>query len=406
MRTGTKGVGIFHALSIHEIILLVYVFLNPFLLPFGLFYTHVYAPISLLYVIKWRSRATLFILLLVLVAIAYSLVFYISSVADIRWLGYLSSTAVLYSGLVFSIYLYVYIGYQLDDFDSLFNRVIIINMIAGVAALILHLVGLGDALWAPPGETDNGYRLRLFFYEPSIYALVQAPFVIYAITRYLEQTGAHSVRYLFFAIFPLMLSASAGVLGATSLAVLLVNLKRVMRFLRKKWLASLALCAVVVMLAPQMISRFQSILAGEDFSGLVRVVFSLQAAINMLQEKAIWLLGVGPGQLKYYIGDYTSEIPGYEGDNLPNSIASTVATVGGVGLAVKLIIMLSLYWSTRSHRYSFSSTVFVFIFIYQFTGGFFNNVNEYAALAIAFGYARYMERRVSVWPSKQNLTVD
>lgn len=386
-------------LSIHQAMIYVFAFLNPLFLPFGLLYTHIYAPIGLYYVCKWSNKAVIFLSLLIFFAFAYTASIVLSK-RDIQYVDYLSSFLVLFASLIFSVYIYAYIALRISNFDKLIKKIIKLNVIACVIAAILLIVGIGDLLWTTQGPEEKSNRLQLFFYEPSIYALVYAPFVTYAITKYIERQSVHRIYWLIIAIIPLLLSGSAGVMGALSLAIILGNFRSVLKVLYRKWMAILIIITICIAALPSLGTRYQAVIAGEDNSGSVRVVYSLVVAANMLNEKNLWLIGVGPGQLKYLIGDYTSEIAGFGGDRLPNSIASTIATVGIIGILIKLLIMLILYIKTKSYNYNYSRTLFLFVFIYQFTGGYFNNVNEYVALAFAFGYSSYKQRQSRLLPEK------
>lgn len=375
----------------HDIILFVYLFLNPVFLPFGLFYAHIYAPIAYYYIARWSKPANTFIgLLIVIVAILTALTA-LSSFEQIRYFDYLSSTLILFASIIFAIYIYVYIAVYLSNFESLVDKVIKVNVYLTFFAILLLLSGIQEPLWIQ--QEGQTIRLQFFAYEPSIYALSFAPFLIYAIVRYIEKRQSKDLYLLAMAAFPIALSGSAGVMGATALALVFANFKATLRLLAKKWIIVLIGSIAFISIFPKTIERFQAILDGNDYSGSVRIVFSMQAAINMLDEKGIWLLGTGLGQLKFQIEKYTSEFDAFGGTLLPNSIANTVASIGIIGLGIKLGLVVWLHLKTKAYKYQYSNVLFLFVFIYQFTGGFLSNVNEYVAIAIAFAYARYNQRK-------------
>jgi hypothetical protein len=190
----------------------------------------------------------------------------------------------------------------------------------------------------------------------------------------------------------MILAGSAGVIGSMGIAVILSSFKIIFKFIVKNWIIAILICVGSLFVLSGLFERFQYILNGEDYSGMVRVVFSLQAAIDMLDEKGLWWFGVGPGQIKFQIERYTSDYAAFGGTLLPNSIANTIASVGIIGTAIKFTAMFWLYFKTKSYKNYYSNSLFIFIFIYQFTGGYFNNINEYVVLGIAFGYARYSQR--------------
>jgi hypothetical protein len=315
----------------------------------------------------------------------------LSSVDRIRYFDYLSSTLILFASIVFATYLYVYIATRLSNFDSLVDKIIKVNLYLTFFAILLLLNGIQEPFWIhQEGQT---LRLQFFCYEPSIFALSFAPFFIYAIVRYIDKRQSKDLYTLAAAALPIALSGSAGVMGATALALFFANFKATLRLLVKKWILVLIGSIAFISIFPKTIERFQAILDGNDYSGSVRIVFSMQAAINMLDEKGIWLLGTGLGQLKYQIEKYTSEFDAFGGTLLPNSIANTIASIGIIGLGIKLGLAVWLHLKTKAYKNQYSNSLFLFVFIYQFTGGYLSNVNEYVALAIAFAYARYNQRK-------------
>lgn len=376
--------------TIHDVIIIIHSTINPIFLPFGLYYTHIYAPIGLYYISQWSAKAVVFLLFLISLAALYSSIVLLTH--EVRYYDYILGFVVLLAGLAFSVYIYLYLALRVQDFENLVEKIININLIFCAIALTLMIFKIDNTLWTTSGPSEKANRLQMFFYEPSVYSLVYAPFLTYRITSYLEQQKVRGLFLLFIALTPLVLSGSAGVIGALFLAIIVLSLPTLMKLFITKALIVIPLFSALVFFIPDLITRYDLIVKGQDHSGSVRVLYSLMAASNMLNEKDMWLLGVGPGQIKYLVSNYTSEIRGFVGDRLPNSVASSIATIGIIGTLLKFSISMVLYVTTKSYHYKYSNTLVLFLFIYQFTGGYFSNINEYVIMAFSFGYARYRQR--------------
>ena len=122
---------------------------------------------------------------------------------------------------------------------------------------------------------------------------------------------------------------------------------------------------------------------GSDHSGKVRTQYSILAALDMVRaESATW--GVGPGQGKYIAEKYTSMYPGYVDGRFPSSISSTVAAIGVYLTLAKCFLLVIGFLAARGLRNPVSVCLFSYVFIYQFVGGYFNNVYEFLGYALAF----------------------
>lgn len=386
--------------TIHIGIIYVFAIVNPLFLPFGLFYSHLYSIFAFAFIVKWNRNALHFLLILVILASIYSL--FVIPFRQVHLIDYFAGLVILFAGLTFSIYVYLYIAFRIGRFHRLMKNLIVLKFAFALIAVLLLLLGLGGELWATHGRYETP-RLQMFFYEPSIYALIGAPLVIYAATEFLNRQSWNELLLLILAFVPVALSTSLGVLGSIVLAILLGNFWLIFKSLRraKSWLLGLLLAFFVLAFANTLIDRSLAVFDGDDLSGTFRVVYSMQAAIDAIKQEGVWL-GVGPGQLKYVIADFTFQFQGVGGvDRLANSIASTIATVGVLGLSLKLLIIIGLFFRTHANKFAFSRALFIFVFIYQFTGGYFNNLNEYVLLAVSYGYAQYRQRQNSMEMSTQ-----
>lgn len=374
-------------LSIHELAIYVFVFLDPLFLPFGLMYSHMYSPLAFGYVAKWSKKTTLFLFFVGFLFLLYT-ADYVLRPGYLHFSAYVVNVLIFMASVIFAAYVYLYVP-RLRDFHGLVKRVIRLKVFLALIALILLGLGAGHFLWRESAANPGSMRLHMFFYEPSIYALVVAPFAVYAVIEFLKKRDRKSLLLVLMAVFPLLLARSAGVIGGIAIATLLCNFRAVARLLSvRNWIVIGIVAAAAFAVAGNfLIGRTARIVEGNDQSGLVRVVYSLGAAEELIEHRGFWL-GAGPGEAKYALGTYTSQYRAFGGDRLASSVASTLAAVGVVGLAIKLALMLGLFFGTRSHKCKYSRTLFVFLFIYQFTGGYFNDVNEFVILGFAFGYAR------------------
>jgi hypothetical protein len=72
------------------------------------------------------------------------------------------------------------------------------------------------------------------------------------------------------------------------------------------------------------------------------------------------------------------------GGRLPCAIAETMAQFGFVGVAVRLGLEVSFFYHTRVWKNYFRLALFIYIFVYQFTGSYLTNIAEYVIWILAF----------------------
>jgi hypothetical protein len=132
--------------------------------------------------------------------------------------------------------------------------------------------------------------------------------------------------------------------------------------------------------------RLGNILSGQDLSGKGRTADAFMLAGKLLAQKdKYW--GIGIGQVKvigqdiirgYYL--YPPEYP----ISIPNATAETFAIFGWTGLILRIGIELFLFAYTRVWTNYYRLMLFLFVFIYQFTGSFITNIAEYVIWILAF----------------------
>jgi len=196
---------------------------------------------------------------------------------------------------------------------------------------------------------------------------------------------------------PYILSFSLGVISASIFAGLITYLfylksltrkKRLLRILSVAGIAGVSILAFAMIFFPEnsLFIRFNNIFSGNDNSGKGRTFEAFYLAGKIIEQKsAIW--GIGIGQVKIIgvkiIRDYYNYPPEYA-ITLPNACAETLAMFGWIGLSIRLLTEIILFFYTRVWTNYYRLLLFFFIFIYQFTGSFITNLAEYVIWILAF----------------------
>ncbi|MES1221835.1 MAG: hypothetical protein ABUT20_40430, partial [Bacteroidota bacterium] len=97
--------------------------------------------------------------------------------------------------------------------------------------------------------------------------------------------------------------------------------------------------------------------------------------------------GVGIGQIKIMGEDTIRSYYLYYTDftvAIPNAVAETLAIFGWIGVSLRLGIEIFMFIHTRVWKNYYRLLLFLFIFIYQFTGSYITNVAEYFIWILAF----------------------
>jgi hypothetical protein len=115
--------------------------------------------------------------------------------------------------------------------------------------------------------------------------------------------------------------------------------------------------------------RIHDVIKGYDASGKAKTVGAFTAAYELIQNKNFWF-GIGLGQLNMA--------------DLPNAAAQTIAAFGYFGLILRLGIELVLFIKTKVYTNPYRVWLFLFVFLYQFTGSGLTNTVEYIIWALAF----------------------
>lgn len=202
--------------------------------------------------------------------------------------------------------------------------------------------------------------------------------------------------------FSLLLSLSFGIIGGIGLSfliTLLLYFHKVTAVYKKVLFYGISASAVVLvslfLIWPDnpVYQRIGNIFTGEDTSANGRLYTSFMFAYHLIRENDALVFGIGPGQIKLLAHELIINYYKYTGDyakvvRIPNANAEMLATFGFYGLFLKLGLEAYFFKRQKLHRNAFNLTLFIFMFVYQFTGSFLVNVVEIGGWMLAF-YARF-----------------
>lgn len=376
---------------------LIYFFFNSLGLPSGLTYTAILSPLLYWWIVVTRRKEVLLPFLMVL--FPFLAAQYLTGVTDMK--AWVVSTIYLVTVYIFCQAFYTFLRYC-NDVERIFRRLLWINLIFCLIAIPLYFTPFYEVMWIQQWLTkgvDNFRRLKLFTYEASYYSTLFTPLFFFYFLKVLRRENRDGTLLVLFAILlPLALSFSFGVIGAIIIATFLavgLHLKSIFRIRRARNLVGWTITAIVAVLAFMLIFlpdntlflRIGNILSGNDLSGRGRTSDSFLLAGRILDLKdPFW--GIGPGQIKTIgspiIKQYYAYPLNYKVIAIPNAMAETWAVFGWAGLILRLAIETGLFFYTRVWSNTYRLLLFLFVFIYQFTGSFITNLAEYAIWILAF----------------------
>jgi hypothetical protein len=377
---------------------LIFFFFNSLGLPMGLTYTALLSPFFYLWLLTTCKKE---VMLPFLVLLTPFVILQVLSVVDTK--SYISS--LLY---YITVYIFVQTAYafllRAPDMEGIFRKILIINFIFCLIAIPFYFSPYSDIFWIEQFLTAgvrNFKRFRLFTYEASYYSTLFAPiFFFYFFRIILRQNRSSSWLLLVMMSLPLALSFSLGVLVAISLAIALtfavypmqlISKRRTMHLLSIVGCGALLVLFVMLIFFPEnvLFLRVDNIVSGNDLSGKSRTTNSFYLADKILELRShLW--GIGPGQTKVIgipvIRDfyrYPNALPDSM-VQIPNVVAETWAVFGWLGLILRFGLEGFLFFRTRVWTNYYRLALFLFIFIYQFTGSFITNLGEYVIWLMAF----------------------
>lgn len=376
------------------LIAVVYMFFNSMLLPEGLLYTTLLAPFMLLLLI--RSGGMHLYLPVLFVCLVYAAAHWPSVQFPA---AYLKSFILAQATAVFIITAWQAIRKNIDN-SNVFKVLGLVNLALLILSLLfLFWPGFSGLVWykipISPGIPVVP-RLKMFTYEASYYSLIILPVFLYYFLK-IWLAGLRPGLIFLSLLFSLLLSFSLGVWACLLLSLVLLFLTHIGTLGKKVQWRYLIPCSIALFLGLGLLylvypdnplyQRIENIFAGKDTSARGRTFEAFTLAVDIAGMKSLtW--GIGLGQLKEIGRDYIIQFYQYTNIpatvRIPNAVAETLNIFGVSGLVLRFGLILFLYFKTRVWQNYYRLLLFIFIFIYQFTGSFIFNVAEYILWCLAF----------------------
>jgi hypothetical protein len=375
---------------------ILYFFLNSLGLPFGLTYTALLAPFFYWWVLNTRKKEILFPFFILLFPFVF-IHFVFIGVDDNAYITSLLNLAAVY---IFCQAFYTFLK-KCEEPEKILKRIVVINFILCVIAIPFYFTSWSDFFWIKQPLTegiDDFKRLRLFTYEASYYATLMVPLFFFFFLKIVFNQNRTNAWLVFLLItVPYVLSFSIGVISAILLSAIVVFIFYFGKLMRKKRVINLIAISVMIVI-PAMIamallfpgnilfSRLQNIVTGHDSSGRGRTYEALYLAMKIMALKSNFF-GIGLGQIKVIGTEIIRDFYLYPADYriaIPNVTAETLALFGWVGLSIRFLAEIFLFFYTQVWKNYYRVLLFIFIFIYQFTGSFITNIAEYVIWILAF----------------------
>lgn len=378
-------------------IVILYFFLNGFLLPIGLLYTTLLTPFLIIWLAKYPTFK--YIPLFFLLILPFAVIHFINGV---EYTSYLKSLLLLLSVYVFGLCFYQFLE-NCQSLRTIYKNIVLINGTMVLLSILLLFVPSLELVFWNDNQMSLGNisvrRLKMLTYEPSYYSTLFAPFAIYFLLKIFRKEVANPFIYGILVIIPLILSLSFGVIFGIILAFILVGILHLRKILlignnllyMMSGLALLSFVIIVMLIFwPDNVFflRIANTLSGGDQSFNGRTLDSFILGAQIAEVKSI-VWGCGLGQVKligvdffkvyYHYDNFTSADIG-----IPNNLGDMLATFGIVGVIIKLSAVTFLFFKTRVYNNYYRLSLFAFIFIYQFTGSYIMNIAEYVIWILAF----------------------
>lgn len=377
------------------IIVLIF-FFNRFALPFGLEYSLLFTPFFLYYLYKTKK--------LVHTIFPYYLIFGFTIIhifLGVVMKDFFISTAVMCSIVLLATSFY-YFYQKVTDIDFIIKSLTLINAALTAIAVISLITNIFVPVFWYLEPFTAGYqtipRLKLFELEASHYSFLLLPLFYFYFWKLLKHWNRETAFLLFSILLSLLLSFSLGILAVVFISIFVVgvvHLVPIARFSPTRNKFSLLLVsgvAVLVILwlffpSNPLFFRIENLLAGDDTSGRGRTYEAMEIAWLVAHQNNPFV-GIGLGQFKI-IGRETliyyykfANMP--EVARLPNAMAETLVTYGIIGFGFRLLIQLWLFIKLKVFNNLFQFSLFVALFIYQFTGSYLSNEMEYILWIMVF----------------------
>ena len=377
---------------------LLYFYLNSVFLPLGLLYTTVLTPVFLIWLYKQNQLRYAWIFFVITIPLA--LIHYLKGI-DIYY--YAKSYALLFTVFIFLLTVIRFLQVT-GSLRTIFRNLLLLNSaFVLIACIIFFLPQFRYLMWSV-SDVSTGLlkfpRLRLFTYEPSYYSTLLVPLAFYYYLKIVLFRYPNAGYVFFLVTFPLVLSFSLGVIFGIAISFFILFFMDIKSFLMKKNVADYTLMTAALLILGTGILyfvypnnpfflRIHNIFIGKDTSFNGRSLDSFQLAWSVAQLKSIYF-GVGPGQIKLLGAEIwnafyqtTFEVNAIA---IPNAVAETFAIYGLAGLVLRFGIQTYFFIRTRPDTNYYRMGLFLFIFVYQFTGSYLFNIAEYVIWALAFSH--------------------
>jgi len=376
---------------------LLFFFCNSFLLPHGLLYTTLLTPLLIIWLYRFPSFRLIKYFFLVM--LPFALIHFKNGVDPYY---YLKSTALLFSVYIFVISFYQFLK-ENRSIRAIYRNIMTINALFVLFALAaLFIPVIADVLWSRSEITQGASgikRLQLLTYEPSYYSTLLVPIALYYYIKILLRKIEHPFLILLMMTVPLLLSLSFGVILGLVISLFLTILTDFKRFFPGKYVPLYVLVGTLLLVTAFIVCwflfpdsiffvRFRNVFAGRDSSFRGRTVDSFELGWHYASLKSI-LFGCGPGQgkvigLEFFKEYYNHDKFTMEDVSIPNVLGDTLSAFGIVGLAIRMIAEIVLFFKTKVYSNYYRLNLFLYMFIYQFTGSFLTNIAEYIIWSLAF----------------------
>ncbi len=383
-------------------VILLYFFFNTFLLPSGLLYTTILTPFFLIWLYKFPSFKYIGYFLLIM--LPFVVIHYFNGI-NINY--YIRSFILLFSVYVFSVTVYQFLK-ECKSIRTLYKNLLVINTLFVILALLaLTLPELKAQFWYMNEITSgiNIVRLKMLTYEPSYYSILFVPIALYYYLKIILLKLPNPIVTLLLLTIPLLLSFSFGIILGLMLSIFFTFLIQPSFYFYNKNLHVYILSSIVIVVlgifALQLfpnnvfVVRLENVFFGTDTSFKGRTADSFYLAWEIASKRSIWF-GCGLGQVKEIGLDIFRKFYNYplftiNQIGIPNAVGDTFATFGIVGVFIRLSLQVFFFFKTRVHTNYYRLSLFLFIFIYQFTGSYIMNIAEYVIWIMAFNQGIFEE---------------
>ncbi len=375
---------------------ILYFFFNSVFLPLGLLYTSILTPLFLVWL--YRQNRLEYLWVFFLLTIPFACVHYMQGIEPYY---YVKSYFLLFTVFVFILVMIRMLQVS-QSLRKIFRLLLKINFFLVVIACILFFIPHARFLMWSEYDVSVGLikfpRLRLFTYEPSYYSTLLIPLAFYYYLKMIFFKLPNAGYVFFMVTFPLAISFSLGAILGTALSFGILFFSNLRSFLRKKKVLELIFATVLLVAAGIIILfilypgnplylRIRNIFEGTDTSFKGRSFDSFHLALSVAREKSIYF-GVGLGQLKLLGADiwnsFYNTVFNISQIAIPNAVAETFAIYGIAGLLIRFGLEWYLFIRTKTYNNYYRLGLFIYIFIYQFTGSYLFNIAEYVIWAFAF----------------------